>query len=232
MSYLLPALFLLSALPLCAQEPPQGEPGHGRTCRLIFPERPRDVPKTVHLFDGKGSQEVFLPSMNFSKVIELPPGDITLLMTREKVADPENPPTGFPLLRIPKSVRDFYILMTPDRSNAALPLQMRLIDAGGKLKPGDTLWFNLTDSRIVAKLGEGKMSVAPKGRTVSKDPVSESGYYRAEFAYQPQSEGPFHRITEQHWWHDARSRHVGFIVPSGGRLPKIYFYRDFRSSGS
>lgn len=220
------AILLAAAFPAMAQQPEA--PKAGRTCRIVYPERPDGAPTVAHLFDGKASLPVTLPSMNFSEVIALPPGEVTLLMTAEAVNDPENPPLNAPKLRIPESVRDFYILVTPDPDNAILPVEMRLVDAGAKLRPGETLWFNLTGHRIAAKLGEGRMTVDPKSLTVSKDPLPASGYYRAEFVYQAEGKGEYRRITEQSWWHDAASRHVGFIVNTGGMLPKIYFFRDFR----
>ena len=161
------------------------EPEHKRTCRIIFPERPNDAPKVAYLFDGKKSQQVSLPSMNFSPVIGLPPGEFTILMTPNAITDPENLPPNAPRLKVAEGVQGFYILVTPDPTNEMLPLQLNMVrTSNGKFKPGDTLWFNLTEHRIVAKLGEAKMSVAPKGQTVSKDPISSSGYYKAEFAYQ------------------------------------------------
>ena len=200
-----------------------------RTCRIVFPERPNSAPKAAFLFDGKDNQRIDLPSMNFSKVIALPPGDITLLLSPTKITDLENLPPNAPRLRIPENVKDFYILLSSDKENSLLPVRMNLVNTSeGRLKPGETLWFNLTPHRVVAKLGESKMSVRPRSTTVSRDPSYESGYYRAEFAFQPEAEGQFYRITEQHWWHDAENRHIGFIVNSGGRLPKIYYYRDFR----
>jgi hypothetical protein len=167
--------------------------------------------------------------MNFSRVIAIRRGEVTLVLTPEKITDPKNVPADAPRLQIPEDVKEFYILMTPDTSNKVLPLRMNLVNTSdGKLMPGQTLWFNLTNHRVVAKLGDAKMSVSPKSTTVSKDPTPESGYYKAEFALQPQGTGSFRKIAEQHWWHDAESKHVGFIVDTGGRLPKIYFYRDFR----
>jgi len=224
-------ILIVSAIGLTysASAEPTKEPTKNRTCRIVFPERPNDAPKVAYLFDGKESQQVTLPSMNFSKVIALPKGELTLFMTPTSITDLENLPLSAPRLKIAESVQDFYILVIPDRSNATLPLRMKMVNtSNGKLKPGETLWFNLTDHRIVANLGKSKMSVTPKGRTISKNPVSKSGHYRAEFRYQRHAIGNFQRITEQHWWHDAKSRHVGFIVNAGGRLPKIYFYRDFR----
>jgi len=212
-----------------SQSQPQSESEPKRTCRIVFPERPNDAPKIAYIFDGEQSQQVALPSMNFSNIIALPAGDITLLMTPSVITDLENLPLGAPRLKIKEGIKDFYILVTPDPSNSILPLKMNLVSASdGKFKPGETLWFNLTDHRIAAKLGESKLVVNPKSSKVSESPISGSGYYRAEFAYQSEAEGNLQKITEQQWWHDAKSRHLGFIVNTGGKLPKLYFYRDFR----
>jgi hypothetical protein len=200
-----------------------------RTCRLVYPERPQDAPKVAFLFDGAKSHSITLPSMNLSEVIELPAGEITLAMTTTEITNPELLPAQAPLLKIPEAVSDFYIIVIPDPENTELPVKMNLVDTGGgKLKPGETLWYNLTEHRIVAKLGESDMSVAPKGKMITKDPISSSGYYAARFAYQANGKGAVAPITEQSWWHDANSKHLGFVVNTGGKLPKIYFFRDFR----
>ena len=201
-----------------------------RSCRVVFPERPPDAPKTAYIFEGTKSRRVSLPSMNLSEVIELPSGEITLAMIPKEIKDPKALPPESPLLKIPELVTDFYIIITPDPKNQVIPVKMNLVDTGGgKLKPGETLWYNFTDHRIIAKLGSAEMKVEPTGRTISKDPAPASGYYIARFAYQANGTGEFAPITEQSWWHDATSRHLGFIVSSGGKLPKIYFYRDFRA---
>lgn len=200
-----------------------------RSCRFVFPERPQDAPKLAYLFDGSRSQRVTLPSMNLSEVIEFPDGELTIAMTPNEVSDPKALSPGAPLLKIPEMVTDFYIIITPDLENRDLPVKMNLVDTGGgKLKPGETLWYNLTEHRIAAKLGSADMSVDPAGRTISKDPAPTSGYYIARFAFQADGKGAYAPITEQQWWHDAKSKHLGFMVNSGGKLPKIYFYRDFR----
>jgi hypothetical protein len=200
-----------------------------RTCRLVYPERPQEAPKTAYLFDGNKSHSVALPSMNFSEVIELPDGEITIAMTASEISDPELLSPKTPFLKIPETVRDFYIIILPDPNNEILPIKLNLVDTGGeKLKPGETLWYNFTEHRILAKLGSENMMVSPRGRTISRRPIPESGYYEARLAYQADGNGLVAPITEQSWWHDANSKHLGFIVNTGGKLPKIYFYRDFR----
>lgn len=224
-------LTLVSAFtqPLYAQKVDLEKIEGRRTCRIVFPERPKDAPKKVFLYDGKESQEVWLPSMNFSEVITLPSGEITIAITPSKITDPEMLPPEAPTIKLTKEIEDFYILVAPDRNNSILPLRMIVVNAAnGRLNPGETLWFNLTDHRIFANLGQTQISVDPKGQTISRNPLPESGYYRAELTYQSQAKGKIRPITEQQWWHDSRNRHVGFIVNTGGRLPRIYFYRDFR----
>lgn len=211
--------FLLASTPQAA----------ARTCRFVYPERPQSAPKVAFLFDGKKSQPITLPSMNLSEVVDLPDGDLTIAMTTNQIKDPKALPPSSPMLKIPAAIVDFYIIVIPDPQNKELPIKMNLVDTGGgKLNPGETLWYNLTEHRIVAKLGNAEMSVNPKGRTISKDPVPASGYYEAKFAYQANGKGPFAPITEQAWWHDSKCKHLGFMVSTGGKLPKIYSYRDYR----
>lgn len=212
-----------------AEETTETKEEQNRTCRIIFPERLNDSPKFAHLYDGKSSQLVELPTMNFSPVISLAGGEITLLMATEPVTDPKKLPATTPKLIIPEDADDFYILVTPDTENLTLPLKMEIIilrEADHKF--GETLWINKTKHQISANLGESKITVAPESETISKVPLEKNGYYRAEFTYQINGEGDFKKITEQQWWHDAKSRHLGYVVDSGNTLPKIMIFRDFR----
>ncbi len=200
-----------------------------RTCRIVFPERPNNAPKTAFLFDGKKSTSITLPSMNLSEVIPMSGGLLTLALTDQEITDPKLLPPNAPRISIPENVTDFYIIMMPDSKNQLLPIKMNLVDAGDdKLKASETLWFNFTEHKIIAKLGTSDLTIEPKNRAISKAPAAASGYYIARFAYQANGSGALSSITEQSWWHDANSKHVGFMVNTGGKLPKIYYYRDFR----
>ncbi len=207
-------------------------PAKPRTCRVVFPERPPDAPKSAYLFDGKESRRTGLPSMNLAPVIELPSGELTIAMTSQDVDDPEELAPQAPRLKIPESAGDCYIVVTPDPENEYLPIKMELVDPeASKLEQGGMLWFNRTDHRIIARLGDSKVSIEPQSQSICRSPVIESGHYSAEFEYQANGEGPKVRITEQRWWHDIESRHLGFIVNTGDKLPKIFFFRDFRVPG-
>lgn len=201
-----------------------------RSCRVVYPERPRGAPKIAYLFDGKESLQTALPSKNLAPVIELPGGELNLAMTAGEVDDPGSLPPEAPRLRIPEGVKDFYILVTHDPDNPHLPVKMELVDpADSTLMPGEMLWINRTDHRIIARLGDSEISMKPRSQSVCKGPLAKSGYYDAEFAYQVNGEGPEARITEQRWWHDTESRHLGFVVDTGDMLPLIFFFRDFRA---
>ncbi len=223
--------FHINAAPLAAPAgEPQNEKSKQRTCRIIFPERLIDSPKFAELFDGKQSQKVQLPTMNFSPVIELAAGEITLFMTAEPITDLKDAIDSTPKLVIPADVDDFYIVVSPDAENPAMAIKMEMIILNDEeSKPGQTIWMNKTKHRISANLGTSKMTVDPESKIVSEEPAEASGYYKAEFTYQVKGEGEFKKITEQQWWHDAKSRHLAFVVDTDHLLPKIFIFRDFRT---
>lgn len=129
-----------------------------RTCRLVFPEKPSDSPKFIYLYDGKDNHRLYLSAVNFSDVVELKLGDINLVMAPEPVDDPENIPLGYPKLFISEKIKNFYIFLSADKKNIKLPLKMQVIDLdSGKFNLGNTLWCNLTNHRIIAKLGNNTM---------------------------------------------------------------------------
>ena len=219
---------LVIALLVCAQAAPE------RTCRIVFPDRPQDAPRSLHLFDGKNSQEVELPSMNLSSVYKLAPDAIQLKLLSAKVEDPKEVPPDAPMVEIPADHTDFVLLVFSDPNNKIAPVKLEAVNLeSGTFKTGQTLWVNRTDKTIEGKLGEQTLSLGPGSSKILDAPLSDkgvptSGYYSASFTYRSGDEGAFEPITEQQWWHDANSRHLGFIVNTGGKLPKIFFYRDFR----
>jgi len=210
--------------------------GSGRSCRIVFLDRPADAPRLLHLFDGSNSQEVDLPSMNLSQQYEFAPGATQVKLLSAKVGDPEGVPPDAPSVDIPADYADFLLIVFSDPDQQIAPLKLDVVNLGGEnFKLGQMLWHNRTDKTIEGKLGGQILSLAPESSKTMDAPVSDkgvpaNGYYNASFTYQAGEKGAFEPITEQQWWHDARSRHLGFIVDSGGKLPKIFFYRDFRAA--
>ncbi len=227
-----PCLILLALVTLLASHSAQA--AAGRTCRIVFLDRPENAPKSLHLFDGVTSQEVELPSMNLSPSYKLAPDVTQLKLLISKVGDPKEVPADAPSVDIPSGYTDFLLLVLSDPDNKISPVKMEAVNlVSDHFKVGQTLWSNRTDKTIQGKLGDQALSLEPESSKIVDAPVSEngvatSGYYSASFTYQIQDQGAFEPITEQQWWHDAKSRHLGFIVNAGGKLPKIYFYRDFR----
>jgi hypothetical protein len=207
-----------------------------RTCRIVYVERPENAPVFLHLFDGRNSQNVELPSMNLSPTYKVAPGAIQLKLLAAEVEDPKEVPADAPSVEIPADFTNFLLLVLSDPDNKIAPVKLEAVNLDGEnFKPGQTLWVNRTDMTIGGKLGEQILSLEPVSSKIVDAPVSDkgvpaNGYYNASFTYQAGEKGAFEPITEQQWWHDARSRHLGFIVDSAGKLPKIFFYRDFRAA--
>jgi len=211
-----------------------GQQASARTCRILFPDRPGDAPRSLHLFDGISSQEVELPSMNLSTVYELPAGPLNLRLLPDKVDDPSTISPDSPSVEVPETYTDFYLIVFGNPKNKISPVKLEVINADSEnFKPGQTLWLNKTGKTIKGKWGEQTLKLEPESSEIVNSPLDNqnattSAYFSASFTYRIQGEAVFAPITEQQWWFDANCRHLGFVMDSGGKLPQIYFFRDFR----
>jgi hypothetical protein len=224
MKVALAVLLLVSGLSETATASPEQQ----RTCRIFYMDPPRDAPREAYLFDGTNSQKVSLPSMNFSEVINLPPGEIILGMTPEKILSKEDFPSTAPSTSIPADARNIYLLVGSDADNQIMPVKLQAYHIVEDFEPGKTLWINLIDQIIMAELGSQSLSIPPFGRVISAPPLDEAGYFRARFFYQPQGTNEPLPIMNKSWWFDPNSRNVGFIVYTKARFPKIFTVRDKR----
>ncbi len=222
-------IFLLLAL-LCGPAFGQKEKAKKHTCRILFLERPSSAPATLHLFDGVGSREVALPSMNLSRVYELPAGNLSLALLPAPLANPKELPPGAPTALIPEGVTDFYLLLVSDPSNTVAPVRMMVVNAGfDQFGRGHTLWFNLTSHLIGGKLGTEKLVIQPQSRSTTRAPASENVDYSVNLGYRKADSKEFYPICETRWVHDPRSRNVGFIfMQEGSRTPRVLVFPDFR----
>ena len=137
MKYLLLPLLFISFLPLGAEE---SQEHVARTCRILFLGKPPEALKEAYLFDGKNSQKVYLSSMGFSEVIELPSGNIALGIFAEAVSASDEFNKSALTVSIPEEVTDFFLLAESDPDNKAMPVKLKFINIGEqRLNPGETL---------------------------------------------------------------------------------------------
>jgi hypothetical protein len=224
---LLSALFLLiSALLATAQSE------NPRTCRILFLQGPEDAPKTLHLFDGTSSLEVELPRMNFSPTYPISNTATTIALLPAPPADPEKIPNESPSAKLAESIRDFYLIVSPDPSNKITPVRLQIIDASpGKFKNGQMLWFNLTPYAVGGTLGKQQLALAANSRTILDAPANTAEDYDVNLAFRIPENPHLHPLCETRWLHDPRSRSVYFIFNNPGvRTPRILGFPDFRQT--
>ena len=121
-------LFVLIAS-LCHQASSIAQEPSKRTCRILFLAAPADAPKTLFLSDGGTAQEIELPSMNFSKVYALAPGDITLTMLAAKPVPNEPLPAAAPKAVVREAQQNLYLLVASDPANKIAPVRFQVINA-------------------------------------------------------------------------------------------------------
>lgn len=226
MNKLLIVLFIVSCLPLAAQE----DANHvKRTCRALFLNKPADAPDSVFIFDGNSSHKVYLSGKSFSSPVELPSGPLTVFFSLTEIKLAEEIPTGSPSMNIPGNLADLYLLAVSDPGNPTLPVRFKPINVNDeRLKPGETLWLNLSKHNVLAKLGEHEVSIPPMKQAISPPPREGNGYYSAQFIYQPNGEGKYRKALNKTWRFQMNSKSLGFIIESGGRRPEIFTIRDRR----
>lgn len=203
-----------------------------RTCRILVLSKPGSVPKTLHLFDGLSSQEVELPTMNFSKVYHIATGPVNLRMLSSPVTDPKLVPAGAPSVIVPKSSKDIYLFVTSDSSNKVAPVKVAFVNADfNALGRGEMLWFNLTDNTVAGKVGAVNLNLKPGNKAVLKEPASGRESYPVELYFRVPGDDFVHPLCETQWLHDPRSRSIAIIMTEGNRrVPKIHSFADFRET--
>jgi len=201
-----------------------------RSCRIIFLKAPEDAPRTLQLFDGTSSQEVELPSMNFSEVYQVAPGAINLRLLREAPAKPEKIDPAAPGAKVADEVTDFYLLVASDPANPVAPVRMSVVNAGQEIfKNGQMLWFNLSDKSVGGQIGRQRLAIAPNARSILDAPAGETGDYNVNLAFYMPGDEKLHPLCETKWRHDPASRTVLFVVnEEGSRTPRVLGFPDRR----
>lgn len=201
-----------------------------RTCRLLFLNPPPGAPTEVFLFDGTKTQKVELPSMNLSDVYEIAAAATDLRLLAAPVEKPENIPADAPAAALPKTLADFYLIVTADAANKTLPLRMQVINAGdGKFGSGYMMWYNLTGNRIGGMLGTQKLDVAANSRSILEPPTKDAEDFPVQLFYALPGDPKPYPICRTKWMHDPRSRMLMFVYGgTNGTAPQVVGFKDFR----
>ena len=202
-----------------------------RTCRILFLDRPDQAPKTLHMFDGKGAQEVELPKMNLSKIYSLPADCVKLTLAPKPTDGAKSIPEGAPTVEVPLDATDFYLIVTNDPTNNVAPVQINLIDASTDgFGPGKMLWYNFSSKAIQGQIGSEKLELQPSQLTVLKEPAEGKGHVDVKLSYF-RRENQLRSICITKWSYDPDSRTIGFIFNVKGKLtPKVQNFIDFRTN--
>jgi len=208
-----------------------------RTCRILFIAAPESDLTTLYLFDGKTSQEVELTRMGFSPIYKVGPEAVSLALLPAAPPTPATSnaavvPAGAPVAGIAASIRDFYLIVTSDPANKIAPVKMQIVDAdAAHFKPGQMLWFNLTQNKVGGIVGTRKLAINPNSRLILDAPASRLEEYHVNIQFVgPGKERP-EPLCETNWFHDPRSRNVLFILqPTGSNVPRIQGFPDFRDA--
>lgn len=224
------ALLLLSLSALAGAQ-------DSRTCRILFLNGPDDGPTKLHLFDGRSSQEVELTRMGFSPTYQIIPGDLTLALLPRP---PEPPaaagvspviPENAPKAPLAAAITDFYLIVFSDPTNKIAPVKIQVVSASAQsFKLGQQLWLNLTENKIGGFVGTQKLSIDPNSRIILDAPATGQNDYHVNIQLLPPGKQRVEPLCETTWSHDPRSRSVYFVFNTGGILPRILGFPDFRVS--
>ena len=203
--------------------------GNERTFRVLFLDRPEGAPETLFLFDGKKSQEVELPSMNLSKVYELPSYCKKLILYPRPLKDSGSIPKGAAHVEVPRRGGDFYLLVKSDPKNSVSSIRVELVNAKlNKVDEGQMVWKNLTNYTVEGSLGKQKFSLQPMQETILKRPSDKREFISVEFSFIDEK-GDRRSISASRWSYNPKHRSVGFIYKrEKSRTPVVSNFLDFR----
>lgn len=221
--------FLIGFLPLAslAQEAPR------RTCRLLMLGERGSVPEPLYLHDGKSTRQVEVPRMNLSTPYEMPGGALTLRLLTAIPAEGQPPNPAAPSAAVAEGIGSFYLLVTADPANKAVPVRMQVIDASvDRFKPGQMLWYNLTATDVGGEVGTQKVAIKARSKEITDAPAKAAEDYNVKLVYRSQKDQAPQPICETRWQHDPQARTVLFVVNEPGTpLPRIFAFPDNPGDG-
>lgn len=227
MHYLLTLLLLLvSGATLAVGQVPKAS----RTCRILLLGTQQDSPKTIYLHDGVGTQKVDLPTLNFSNVYNLPPGNIVLKLCLTPPTEQQPVPADAPSATVSEATTDCYLLFASDPKNPLVPLRFQVIDANpAGFRLGEMMWLNLTPYRVGGNLGSRTLNLKPNSQMIVSAPTDGPGSYPVKIGYDPGNDKKTALIVSTEWPHNPNGRNIVFVMMlPNSKIPRIKGYSDYR----
>lgn len=200
-----------------------------RKARAIFIQPPEPVAEKATLFTGTVYAEIELPQRNLSPEVDLPDGDLTLVVLPGKLAPDAKVPEGAPKFIIPAAWSRCILLFFPDPSNKVFPARVIPVNASTENFPnGDTLIYNVSTAAIMGKFGTQVVKVMPGKSSIVKPPISGFGDYEVAIDCAFPDDTKPTAVCRSTWQHDPDVRQILFVTPPtpGYKVPRVWGILD------
>ncbi len=220
-------ILLLAFLPVAVFAQDTKSKSH-RTCRVLVLGERGSVPETLYLYDGAKAQQIELPRLNLSQPYAMPAGALNLKVLAAPPAEGKPVDPAAPAAAVGENIGAFYLLLTADPANKAVPVRMQIIDASTeRFKPGQMLWYNLTAVDVSGQVGKQQLAVKARSKVLLDPPAAGAQDYNVNLVYKHPTDGKNYPIFETHWIHDPAARTVLFVAAEeGSPIPRVMSFRD------
>jgi hypothetical protein len=187
-----------------------------------------EAPEKVFLVGRKSTVELELPQRNLSAEQQIPKGDLLLAALPEAPDDPKELPEGAPLASIPANWKRCLVVFVPAPENKVFPYRPIPLDISvSRLKKGETLVLNLSNTVVSVRLGKKSGFVAPGKTAQIGAPRHGFGAFPVEIDCLVDGEEKPRAVFRSMWQHDPMSRQILLAIPQEGRkTPRIWGVLD------
>ncbi len=197
----------------------------GRSAQVLYFKAPKNAPQAVHIYQSAAqSVEVELKRNNFSKSFKLEDGALTLRFLGTKLVEGQEFPLEAPSLEVPADYEKVLILAFANPKNPVFPVRFKVIKANDEtFGPGDRMFINFTDNRIVGNVGSQQLDLASHSIKVVSNAAKAKESYQVRLDRVDPEQGRPYTFIRQAWRQSLRKRVLIFVYsPPGSRAVTYY----------
>ncbi|WPJ97179.1 hypothetical protein SH580_05585 [Coraliomargarita algicola] len=197
----------------------------GRSAQVLYFKAPKNAPQSVHIYQSATqSVEVDLKRNNFSKSFNLEDGAITLRFLGTKLQEGQEFPVAAPSLEVPADYDKVLILAFANPRNPVFPVRFKVIKANDEtFGPGDRMFINFTDYRIVGNVGNQKLDLASHSIKVVSDAAKPKQSYQVRLDRVDPAIGKPYTFIRQAWRQSSTKRVLIFVYSAPGSGSVTYY---------